>query len=223
MVRRRTRRKFTPRRRRAGGKAWYDRKYSPGELAQKALTGVYYLKGLVNSELFKNDISGNVSTMTTTGMVIPMTSIAQGDAVAGRTGNSIFVRSINMKVYFFLNPSTIGTVFRMAIIKDNQQLSDTTPTITEIYAAASPSVTAPLNVNTAGRFSVLKSWFFAMDDSKTQFRLINHYHILRHHVRYNGTSGSDVQKGGLYLVIWCNEATNAPTVQYDIRTSYHDN
>lgn len=161
--------------------------------------------------------------MTTTGMVIPMTSIAQGDAVAGRTGNSIFVRSINMKVYFFLNPSTIGTVFRMAIIKDNQQLSDTTPTITEIYGAASPSVTAPLNVNTAGRFSVLKSWFFAMDDSKTQFRLINHYHTLRHHVRYNGTSGSDVQKGGLYLVIWCNEGTNAPTVQYDIRTSYHDN
>lgn len=210
---RRPRRRNTP---------WYNKKYNAAQIAGKALAGVKYLKGLVNSELLKVDQGSLGVTITDTGSnVFQFCNIGQGDTLSGRTGNSILLKSINIKMLIHQNPSATQTTFRCILFQDNQQISDTLPNITNLLDGT--SVIAFLNASQAGRFQILKNWLITLDSAKQQMYRISHYQKFQHHVRFNGTAGTDIQKGGIYMIIFSDEATNQPTLDYNFRTSYHDN
>lgn len=210
---RRPRRRKTP---------WYNKKYNAAQIAGKALAGVKYLKGLVNSEMLKIDDGGLGATITNTGSnVFSFTDIGQNDTASGRTGNSILLKSINIKMIIHQHASATQTTFRCILFQDNQQIADTTPGISNLLDGT--SVIAFLNANQAGRFQVLKNWLITLDSAKQQMYRISHYQKFQHHVRYNGTAGTDIQKGGIYMIIYADEATNQPTLDYNFRTSYHDN
>ena len=60
----------------------------------------------------------------------------------------------------------------------------------------------------------------------TTDRLIKINKVMRSHVRYNGTSSTDIQKNGLYLIISSDQSdasTTEPLVDYVVRVNYHDN
>lgn len=117
-------------------------------MAYSAYKGVRYITGLVNSEVFKHDI--NYSTpIDNTGVLIPLTGLAEGNGDDDRTGNSIFVRSVNLDGSLAIN-GTNNTLVKIALIKDTQQQSDSTPSYTDVYESA--SINTHLNSNTVGRF-----------------------------------------------------------------------
>lgn len=204
---------------------WYARKYSPMQLAKYAAQGVWKLKGLVNSELKKFDINYNASAVLPTGFVSPLMGIAQGDTSSTRDGNSIFVRSLNGKLVFTYNATAGGTQYtRVAIVIDTQQISDTDPGYSDIYDSAAPDYTvAHLNPANVGRFKILWTTTFFMDSNKTG-HVLDINIPMRHHIRYNGTTAADYQKGGLYLVYSGNvPAPNYHAFTGQIRISFHDN
>lgn len=210
---RRFRKKSTPQ---------YTTMGSVAHLAKQAAKGVYYLKGLVNSEKFKHDASATIAA-DDAGTLLHITGIGQGDGDGARTGNSIFVRNVSFKCHTSF-PSTAtytDALCRVALIMDTQQLADTPPTYTSIYEANGPLTF--LNSNTVGRFKILWSRTFSINTVSRPNFTLNMNKVMRHHVRYNGSATSDVQKGGLYIAFVSDVVSNPPEFFHNFRVSYHDN
>lgn len=208
------------RRRRRRTAPWYRRRYTAMQLATKAAKGVWYLKGLVNAEMHHH-IKASSGSITNSGTVLHLTDIAQGDNDAERTGKSIFVRNVFSRLAVEQHASATHTGIRMILFIDTQQVADTSPSVTNVLE--STSILSSLNTETAGRFKVLKDWTFYVNDTSSTTRVIKYFKNLRHHVRYNGTAGTDQQKGALYLLYLSDEGTNQPTLYWNIKLGYHDN
>lgn len=209
--------------RKSGWGPWF-RKHTGSSLAAAAMYGVEKLKDLVNAEMFKFDSTFSGENITqATPLVQPLHGVANGDNDTSRTGNSIFVRNWNLKGLLYR--STAGDavqMVRLSVILDTQQVSDTSPSYTDIYEVAQPW--AHLNSNTVGRYKVLYSKVYTLDTVKSLSVPIEINLPMRHHIRYNGTSGTDIQKGGLYLCAVSTQATaNYPILLGEYRLSYHDN
>ena len=202
-------------------KSWYNKKYSALQLATKAWKATRYIKGLVNSEMLHYRIGGNIN-IDSTGALLPLSAISQGDSDSGRTGNSIFARNLSMNLNVKINASNLATQFiRIVLLQDNQQISDTTPSISDVLDSAYPN--APLNQSTAGRFTIIRNWEFYLNATNQPGRVLKKYFKLWHHIRYNGSASTDIQRGGLYLLYISDQATNPPTAGYQIKLGYRDN
>lgn len=213
------------RRGRAGrGGAWRRFGAKAGSLAYAAWRGVQKIRGLVNSELFKFDSTFTASNITQeTPLVQPLHGIAQGDGDNARTGNSIYCRAWNLKGILYRSTSgDQSQQVRFSVVMDTQQVGDTAPAYTDIYEQALPW--AHLNSNTVGRFKILWTRTYTLDVVKSLSVPININIPMRHHVRYNGVNGTDVQKGGLYLCAVSSQGSaNYPILTGEYRLSYHDN
>lgn len=194
------------------------------EMANAALTGVEKIKGLVNSELFKYDQTFTAATqITNSGTVASLTAIANGDGQGARTGNSIFVRSFNLKgrLQYTTGGNSQQTI-RISVVMDKQQVGDTSPSYSDIYS--NPAPWSHLNPATVGRFKVLWTRTFVVDPVGKTGLPFQINIPMRHHVRYNGTSGTDIQRGGLFLTYISDQGTsNYPIIDAEYRLSYHDN
>lgn len=213
-------RKSNYRRKAAAASAWYDKKYSAKDLAIKALKNTQYLKGLVNSEMYKYDLASS-QTISNTGSVVALANIAQGDTDATRTGNSLLARKMFMRMTFTQAAAADDTLYRVIFFIDKQQVGDTSPAVSDVLDTV--STLAPLNSATTGRFKILKNYFFHTSNSSDT---VNHkvcYKDLYHHIRYNGTAAADIQKGGIYMLVLSDQSVNVPTIFYNWRLSYHDN
>lgn len=195
---------------------------SAWKTAKWAAKTAWKLKGLVNSEMMKLDTSASGVSIPTTGVVTHMTAVAQGDSDASRHGNSIYVRSLNIKGYVRMNAAATASVYRLAVIIDTQQVGDTSPSYSDIYESS--DVNSHLNNTTVGRYKVLKNIVFTLIVGQSDVKYFDINIPMRHHVRYNGANSSDVQKGGIYLVRVSNEGVGfTPSDSYEARLSYHDN
>lgn len=219
--RRRYRRKGYRRRRRQV--PWYRKKYNVAQVAGAALRGVNYIRGLVNSEKFKHDLIGS-SAVSQAGVMTHITNISQGDGEGQRTGNSIFVRNVNIRGSLIKSTSATVTRVRLMLIVDKQQINDTAPAPSDVLdsVGTSNSVYSFLNNDTVGRFTILKSRLYSLTED-TPVINVNWNFNLRRHVRYNGAGATDIQRGGIYILQIGTESANFPSFDRAIRVSYHDN
>ncbi len=219
------RRKYVKRRYRKGSSApWYKKKYSPMEIASKAYSGVKALRKLVNVEFKKFDLSNSGNTIDLTGSVNHLSGIAQGDTVSSREGNSILAKSLLFRGHLARHASASTTIVRFLIVRDNQQIADTTPGMTDVLdPTVSTLIFAPLNDVNVGRFTVLHDQTIRLDDATGTLKTFDIYIPMNKHIRYNSTASTDIQRNGLYAM-WCsNEGTNLPTNVGFSRLTYVDN
>ena len=221
---RRSYRRKTYRRKRTGQYGPFNTsKFTPQSgyaMAVQAAKDIWYLKGLVNSEMLHNQSLGS-TTVSSTGVMTLLNGMAQNDTSSGRTGNSILMRNVHLRLGFEQAAAATLTTYRIILLWDTQQIGDTSPAVTDVLETASPY--SPLATANAGRFKILKSWFFTTDDNKTQTKLIECYKDFRVHTRYNGVANTDIQKNGLYLLAISDQATNVPVYKYSWKVGYHDN
>lgn len=192
-------------------------------MARAALNGVEQIRGLVNSELYKQDQGiTNTSIDATVGNVYSYAQMIQGDGITNRTGNSVLVKSILTRLRIVKASSPTATYVRVYIVQDNQQISDTVPAISDLLQAV--DVDSALSRDTCGRFKVLYTKTVCLNNNNPTWH-IEKVHKLRHHIRFNGTTGTDIQKGGLYLMLLSDQTTvaNQPILDGWLRISYHDN
>lgn len=210
--------------RRKSSSSWYNKRYSTLQLAQKALKGVRYIRGLVNSEMFHYDTTFSSAAIVSTGANTHLTALAQGDSATGRTGNSILLRSLTYRFRLEVNSAvTLDTGVTVIIFIDTQQVSDTSPAVTDVLTTA--TCESLLNLNAVGRFKILsrKTYILTPASGGRPAIEVNNTMNLYKHVRYNGTASTDVQKNGLYVMFISSEPTNTPVVTGAFRIGYHDN
>lgn len=187
---------------------------------------IWKLKGLVNSEMFKLDLNDFGTVITNAGSYCyHLTAVPIGDTDITRTGNSIFVRSINIRGQLIYNPTSgvTPTGCRIMVFMDTQQVGDTAPFIGSVIDATAGGVNAHMLSTTVGRFKVLYSRILYTDSINRTVIPINVNLPMRHHVRFNGSGANDIQKGGIWFVALSDQATNGPKLLWNSRTSFHDN
>lgn len=210
---------------RRGGRGGFSLS-SAWKTAKWAAKAAWKLKGLVNSEMLKYDTNEAGTTVTTSGAYVShLTSIAVGDTDTTRTGNSIFVRAVNVngRVVYNGTSGAVPTFLRFMIVIDTQQIGDTSPQIGTVIDSATAGYQAHMLNTTVGRFKVLYNNIFVTDSVQNTVRSFNINLPMRHHVRYNGTANTDVQRGGIYIMAISSEAVNGPKLIWNARVSYHDN
>ena len=216
---RRVQRRFRRRRR----IAWYNKKYSTAQIARAAWRSAKYIRGLVNSEMFHLDNAITLGNAQNAIELIP--KVAIGDTVASRTGNSILAKAFSANGYMYINSSqTTNTRVMLAIIMDKQQVSDTIPSLSDIFVdPLNPS--SLLNRDNLGRFTVMwrKQYTLSSNTAGNNSKQVKIYKRFQHHVRYNGSAITDIQRGGMYFCIITSEPSMYPTVTFQSRFSYHDN
>lgn len=202
---------------------WSKTPQTPRALALQAYQGVKYLKGLVNSEMLHKDQAVVLSGTRNT--IAHLTAISQGDSDSGRTGNSLLLRNIYFRGALEIHPSVTGnTRISLVLVKDTQQVSDTTPNMSDIFQNYNDPDTM-LNTNAFGRFKILWRKTYCLTPPAGGRNVIdfNKYWKIYDHVRFNGSATSDIQRNGYYLVILSSEVSNFPTCNINTRIGYHDN
>lgn len=220
------RKKFKRVIRRKGRKStpWYNRKYSTMQLARSAWNGVKYIRGLVNSEMFHvrgNDID---QTVDNTGYVRHITAISQADGPQNRTGNSILARKFFLRYILKGNTGPAITIVRVMLIRDKQQVGDSSPTITDVLDTTDPL--SLLDPGQYGRFEVLYSKIHTLNNTDKRTIQGQIVRSMMSHVRFNGTADTDIQRNGLYLMAISDQATTGtaePTINFSSNLSYRDN
>lgn len=202
--------------------SFLTKKYSALDLAVKAAKGVAYLKTLVNSEMLELSTSV-VTAASTTPTWLHFTAVAQGDDESARTGNSILVRRLQMSFLLGSNAAATGSQVRVIVLKANQQVPDATPSTTDLFGTATPTVSDLYSNDRKNMFTVFYDNVFLLNNFDAINAVVNFDKTVQFHTLFNGTAATDIQKNGVYVVYFSNQATNTVTATGSIRVGYHDN
>lgn len=214
------RRRIARRGRRGRRTPWYNKKYSTAQIARAAWRSAKYIRTLVNSEVFKHDVTGS-DAINNTWHIYPLTNIAMTSSYSTRTGNSILVKSLMRRIRVSRSSDAASTTVRMVLLQDKQQISDTSPAAADVFEVPA-DIDTLLHRNNVGRFTILADKTVVLT-ADTPVYHAEKYRRIQQHVRYNGAAATDIQKNGLYFLIMSDQSANTPTFDHYFRVSFHDN
>lgn len=185
--------------------------------ASTALSVATTIAGLINVEFKYWDVTSNLSP-STTGAVIHLNAIAQGDGVSNRDGVEVKNKSLELKWSAEQHASATTTIVRFLVVIDVDP-NATTPSIGQIIDGT--NILSFRNLDYRKKFVILKDWTIHLGDKTTMsgqwYKKLNMQSI------WSSTAGNTIQSNGLYLVHLSNEATNYPTLDVRTRIRYLDN
>lgn len=192
-----------------------------GQFATKAWNGVQQIRKLINVEEHRVDTAIGAA-IDSAGSVTHLTAVAAGDTAATRTGSSILLKGLHMRFALITHASAATTVVRILVVKDKQQVSDTTPAVTGILNSA--DVLSHVVPDFTERFTILKDMTHILDLVGNPIKTFDFkLNMTGTHVRYNGTAGTDIQQNGVFVLLLSNQPTNTPTVSVQSRLTFYDN
>lgn len=184
-----------------------------------------------------------INVVDTTGSVQSLVAIAAGTDFNNRIGDSVRVHRIQGHGRLSTAAASLGALptadeyCRMHVVLDTQQVADTAPSASAIFASiAGPSVL--LNESsTHHRFKVLKSsqLFVAarlassstpvatlLSQAPTQNAVWNFNIKCNYVVSYNSTATTDVEKNGIYFVVLSSVSADTLDMDGTVRVYYTD-
>lgn len=224
------RRRYTPRRRyrRRPTRSKMERKFRrfgrrTGSTAYKALRTAQAVKSLLNVE-FKSVTSGRSQTPDTTGDLILLNGIAQGDGTGQRNGKQFKMKRYDANIKVNMGASASNTALRI-IIFYKWSVNNTAPIVANILS--------PVDVHAFYDLDEIKN-FKILYDRTYQMSALTHpeRNIFVRLPLYNktiytagNTTGtiSDIEHGALYMILLSDESTNVPNVTVRDRLRWIDN
>lgn len=186
--------------------------------------GLSMVKKLVNVECKTNTVAPGALGVVSTGVVTPLTLLAQGVTDVTRIGNSILSKRISIRGYVDQNASATATRYRIMLILDKDNAQGTAPTPAQILQNLTPN--SHLNLNSTDRFVVLHSERGALSINGERTRLFEIQKDLSNlHIKYDGTAADQASaaENHLYLFAISDEATNNPSYTFESRFCFYDN
>lgn len=192
------------------------------QTAGRALKVALDVKKLLNVEFKVRDTNEVTTTPDSSGEVISLNHLTQGDAESQRSGNSVLNKSIQLRWTCTPHASATNTYMRMILLKDIRP-NGTVATISNILQEA--RINSYLDRQQFGRFHVLHDVLIAMNGSSHDNTIGKIYKKLQFHTKYqgSGTTENDINAGQLLLLLISNEATNVPSIKYSCRIRFIDN
>lgn len=201
---------------------WYNKKYSVGDIAMKALKGVNYIRTLVNSEMKQYTKQNSAVAQTYNGNVIHLTDISQGDTTSNREGRSILINYIQLRGVF--TKGSGNDVLRYLVIRDKMQ-TGTAPAVDQVLQTVGTSLApfAPMDTSFAGRFQILDTGMVTFSADHPTF-VYKKFIKLNKHCKWQTTAdGGGTMEGHIYFVSLSNVASSSCSVEFVSRIGYRDN
>lgn len=180
-------------------------------------------RSLNNREKKKFDISHNTGNVDLNGLTFSLNAMPQGVELNERDGLKVQPTGLFFN-YKMQCHSSQPTVARILIYEDLQQVSDSTPSSTDLLQqTGDQSVLSPLNRDEIGRFKVLYDKRHTLvPDANNEVVYRKGFLKKLKNPHFNGANGTDIQKNGLWCTILSDQATNFPTHDFYSRYFYHD-
>lgn len=200
-------------------------RYGPSAMkySLQALKIARQVKSLVNVEYKYKDSAADVTPSTTEAFVL-LNGLALGDTSETREGQSILMKNMLVRFQLVLNASASVTATRVIIVIDKQS-NAAAPTAAQILDVTG-SMISPLNIDYGSRFVVLLDKLFALDNVGKKIIEFKRFMKLNAHAKYNTANNgtvADITTNSLYMMHYSSEATNTPTLSYNIRLRFIDN
>lgn len=207
----------------------YAKAHSAIELAGKALTVAIATKKLLNVEKKFHDYVTSANCLTT-GSLVLLNGIAQGDTASTRDGSQCKMVSSFQRVTLRKNAAGDATQQVRVILLLDKQSDAGFPNVSDIVSLLSSSSgqdasMSLMNLDNNYRFKIMKDKIYDLDAYHPQVHF-DHYTKLQQKVRFSGTgsSSTDISYGGLYALFISSQATsNGPQFNIVSRIRYVDN
>lgn len=186
-----------------------------------AVKGVNLMKGIINSEIHKHDVSAAGNPSTSAGITL-LTGTNQGDDVNNRQGNSSLAKYLTFNHSVTMNTSATATQVRLILFVDGDN-DGQTPTAAELLTDPT-NLMSSINADYSSRFTILydKHYFLSINGDRIDGDKF--YKPLNFHIKYTGATGStDFGRNNIWLYQVSNEVTNVPRVDYFSRYAFYDN
>jgi hypothetical protein len=174
------------------------------------------------------DLNPNISNADDDGVIIHLSAISQGSDVANRQAMRVVPTELSVRIWLAADPAysdVTSQAFRAVLFQDLNQASDTATTpgeVLETVGSAYAPFTHAFDAGVPGKVQIL-------DD---QVAIFDKYHVSTllqlkasnlgrkmQKVFFNGSSSSDIQKNGLYLLVISSASTSPTPANYWSRGS----
>jgi hypothetical protein len=215
------------RRRRGRGRAARAPRGKPSltDVAAKAYAAyqlAQFVRGLVNAEVKTKDVTGS-STPGTSGSLIQLATIAQGDTAITRDGNSCRLKGIQIRGFATIGSSATDTYLRVLVVL-HKFTNGNTPSVTDVLSTAS-NLSPYASLKHAG-YDVLDDQTLILSSVDRTNAAYAFHSRLDVHQDYNSATGdawSAINNGAMSLLLISSESTNYPAFTYSSRVSFIDN
>lgn len=170
------------------------------------------------------------------GSIDLITEVAEGTGIGQRIGDEIRVKNIAISGRFLANAvvqAAVGSAYRLAVVVDKQQVSDTNPAVSDIFDPVRPEA-LNVSLNALKSFKVLwMSQVFYPNmmhinsnisslGAPTQGFAFEHNIVCDIKVRFNGPLGTDIESNGIYFCIISTDTNDTLDVDSYYRVGYID-
>lgn len=201
-----------------------------GALAYNAYSLAKKVARMVNSEIKFHDVQATNTAYDSTGTIVNLSTIAQGDGDNARDGSSIKLAHLTMRMSWSSNTTdTTPQRVRMILFRGKNEKS-TPPTISTLLEDTTQydNIVSPKNWDHKFNTRVLYDRVIVLTPNASASNQSKELVIskkLYGHVKFatNDTAGTDIENGGLYMLIVSDETTNAPTCTFYSRLTFYDN
>lgn len=190
-------------------------------LAQAAVKGVAFIKGIINSELHKTDVL-TTAAISTTPLITLVNSISQGDDVADRQGNSILCKTIEIDYLHQQNLSATISDMRIVFVMDTAN-QGVTPAWTDVFTSATNGTQSLRNVDNVKRFKILSDRHYKFSSSGVRSYSGKFFLKINKHLYYSSGTNTAVLQNAIYRMAYATEPTNTVGDASSFRTSFYDN
>lgn len=203
------------------------------QVASKAYSIAKTVASLVNAELKTYQVVPTTATITSTPVIYNLCTPTRGTGSSERVGDSIMLKSCLVKTDLLWNTSGIGDqTLRMILLCDmNTNTTGDWNTPQDLLQSAGNPISLR-NANNRKRFKVLSDTVVYRDSSVNRIENRNFYTKglykrdkrgapILHHITYQGALSYG--KNHLYLMVFSNVATNAPTLGITWECRFYDN
>lgn len=182
-----------------------------------------YLAGLINVEKKTKDVASSGTTFDSSGFLIPLNIIAQGDTAITRDGGAARIKSVEMRLSGTIHGSATNTFIRFILV-EHGFVDGTQPDVTDVLSTAS-YLSAYAHLKNKG-FKILWDHTVRLSaDGKDSFQLKKYVptDLKQHYAANTGDAWASINSGVHSLLVISSEATNTPTVAYNVRSMFVDN
>lgn len=194
-------------------------------LAKRTAVGLNEIRKLINVEEKELVTSVSSTGFGTSGVISPISRVAQGTDYDERIGNSIKMQHIEVRGRIFKNTSATTSVMRVLLVRDLDGYG-TIPTVANILediTIGSPPLTQHNFLNRK-RFSYLFDELLTLNNTGDSSAVFEIYMPHEGHIQYLGSTAAAASdgKGSLYMLFISDEATNTPTFSFSSRIVFTD-
>lgn len=203
------------------------------KVAHQAYSMAKVVASIVNSEkkYIDNTIGWNTDT---TPQVDCISTVATGDTNITRNGNSIALKSIELKGQIYFDGNNGSESVRVILVRDNDNDSGTAPTFTDVFESA--GIMTLRNKLTPSKYTILYDKTFNCDTSKRNVNIMYYKKInmkkdkkgnptVSVKALFDGSTAADYTKGHIFLMQIGNVATASTVASTAIKTRirFYDN